>query len=150
MKKYILVIALALLPFCAGAFEFDGIDLNSSYIKVTQEIAKRGYIYNHELNCLEGDCQGTRIYLNINYIDVKQPGQLGQLIVNIPMRGNQDEVFSQAVTLFDVIYHRVKDAEGKSAYQVDTDGTQLLIGRRDGFITLTYNTPAYSVKKSAK
>lgn len=133
---------MVLSSLCAGAFEFDSIDLNEPYYKVTQEISKRGYSYNHELNCLQGDCRGTVIYLSINYLDVTKSGMLGQLIVNIPFKSGED-FLSNAISIFNVLYHQVEPVDGNVAYQVDPDGTQLVVSRKNEFLTLTYNTPYY-------
>ena len=150
MKKFFIVLAFMAMSISANAFEFDGIDLNTSYAKITQEIAKRGYTYNHELNCLEGNCHGAHIFLSINYIDVKEAGMLGQLIVNIPAKRSSPAMFGDTVSIFDVIYHRVSKEGEAPVYQVDNDGTQLMLGQKEGFITLTYNTPYYAPAKTKK
>lgn len=149
MKKLFFVIALMLTSVCASAFEFDGIDLNQPYSKVARQISEKGYTFNNELNCLEGNCHGTNIYLSINYVDVSKRGMLGQLIVQIPF-GNRADQFDEVSTIFNVIYHQVQGEKGTLTYEVDDDGTQLVLGQKDGYIVLTYNTPYYSARKNNK
>lgn len=146
MKKFFVMMAMMLAAFTANAFEFDGIDLNMPYSKVAREISARGYAYNTQRNCLQGTCQGTEIFLNINYIDVSKKGMVGQLIVEIPM-ANATETIASATTLFNVIYHQTGKAADKTTYQVDPDGTQLIIAQQGSSIILTYNTPYYKVRK---
>ena len=147
MKKLLIVLTLLISSAFADAFEIDGINLNDTYISVTREISRKGYTYNHDLNCLEGVCQGVKIYLSINYVDVKKAGMLGQLIVYIPTAGNSDEKYAEYSELLNVIYHQVSKDPGNLTYLVDNDGTQMILGRKDGFIVLTYNTPYYSAPK---
>lgn len=130
----------------ARAFDFDGIDLNQPFMKVAQEISKRGYAYDSDRNCLKGICKGTEIYLSFNYVDVKKKGMVGQLIVEIPMK-NAGEALHNVTELFNVIYHQVEQAPGIVSYEVDKDGTLLHLSQKDGSILLTYNTPYYKVKK---
>ena len=130
----------------AHAFDFDGIDLNQPFMKVAQEISKRGYAYDSDRNCLKGICKGTEIYLSFNYVDVKKKGMVGQLIVEIPMK-NAGEALHNVTELFNVIYHQVEQAPGIVSYEVDKDGTLLHLSQKDGSIILTYNTPYYKVKK---
>ena len=130
----------------ARAFDFDGIDLNQPFMKVAQEISKRGYAYDSDRNCLKGICKGTEIYLSFNYVDVKKKGMVGQLIVEIPMK-NAGEALHNVTELFNVIYHQVEQTPGIVSYEVDKDGTLLHLSQKDGSIILTYNTPYYKVKK---
>lgn len=130
----------------ARAFDFDGIDLNQPFMKVAQEISKRGYAYDSDRNCLKGICKGTEIYLSFNYVDVKKKGMVGQLIVEIPMK-NAGEALHNVTELFNVIYHQVEQTPGIVSYEVDKDGTLLHLSQKDGSILLTYNTPYYKVKK---
>ena len=148
MKKFFVVLAVMLSSFCANAFDFDGINLNEPYAKVAQEIAKRGYSYNHQRNCLQGDCRGVDIFLSINYVDVTTPGMLGQLIIDIPISGNGTEMFKNITTIFNVLYHQIDGQADAVTYQVDVDGTELMISQKDEFITLIYNTPYYSRPKT--
>lgn len=146
MKKIALIVSIMLLPLFANAFEFDGIDLNGTYTKIIQEISKRGYTYNHERNCLQGDCRGVHIYLSANYIDVSQPGKLGQLIVDVPTEDKSETVEKYYLQLLNVLYHQVDNKDGIPTYLVDKDGTQLTVQVIEGFVRLTYNTPHYKVK----
>lgn len=144
MKKFFVLMALMLTSFYAYAFEFDGIDLNTNYSDVAREISKRGYSYDSDRNCLKGICQGTEIYLSINYVDVKKAGMVGQLIVEIP---NQSaEAFANVTTLLNVIYHQVSKDGGSVVYQADADGTRILVSQKGSSIVLTYNTPFYKKK----
>lgn len=146
MKKIILTIALFVASFCSAmAFEFDGINLNSTYHKVSQEISKRGYIYDEQRNCLKGNCFGTEIYLTINYQDVSEPGYVGQLIVEIPIK-NTKYAIEHMAALLNVIYHQVDSSSNSVTYDVDPDGTRLVVSQNGGSVFLTYNTPRY-VKK---
>ena len=142
MRKILILTALVLSSFRASAFDFDGISLNMPYIKVAQEISKRGYAYDTDKNCLKGNCQGTEIYLYINYLDVKKPRMVGQLIVEIPMANNKQSL-DDATTLFNVVYHQVEKSATSITYEVDKDGTQLVVSQKDSSIFLTYNTPFY-------
>lgn len=146
MKKILVVFALLVSSFAAKAFEFDGIDLNMPYLKVAQEIAKRGYVYNDELKCLQGDCQGKFIYMNINYTDVSQKGMLGQLTVDFPVEEKVTVDVDQVTAILNILYHQVKGQEGKHVYEVDKDGTQLCVSTKPGYIVLTYNTPFFNKK----
>ena len=142
MKKLFLMMAMMLTAFAASAFDFDGIDLNAPYSTVAQEISKRGYVYDNEQNCLKGNCQGTEIYLSFNYIDVTKNGQVGQLIVTIPM-SNTEEALKTTASLFNVVYHLV----APNTYAVDNDGTKVIISANTNNLILTYNTPYYKEKK---
>lgn len=147
MKKLLIVFSLLISSVFANAFDIDGINLNDTYISVTREISRKGYTYNHDLNCLEGVCQGVKIYLSINYVDVKKSGMLGQLIVYVPTQGNDDEKFANFSELMNIIYHQISKEGDNLTYLVDNDGTQMILGKKDRFIVLTYNTPYYSAPK---
>ena len=144
MKKLLIIIASLAMSIAANAFEFDSINLNEPYYKVSQEIAKRGYIYNHERNCLQGDCHGVKLFLAFNYIDVSRPGMLGQLIVEVPMEGGMLEPITR---ILNVLYHQIPGENEEVTYSVDPDGTKLSIREKEGYIILTYSTPYYSPKK---
>ncbi|MCQ2184113.1 MAG: hypothetical protein MJY62_01720 [Bacteroidales bacterium] len=148
MKKIILAMALLASSLCAGAFEFDGIDLNSPYANVTREIAKKGYTYNHDRNCLQGNCQGVDIFVSINYLDVIKEGMLGQLIVEVPAGGDVKTMYNDVSVILNIIYHQIAKDEETVTYLVDNDGTKLILGEKNGYLILTYNTPFYSVKRS--
>jgi len=141
MKKLFVMMALMLTAFAANAFDFDGIDLNAPYANVTQEISKRGYVYDNAKNCLKGNCQGTEIFLSFNIKDVSKAGHVGQLIVTIPME-NTDEALKTTATLFNVVYHQISP----NTYSIDKDGTNVVISKKDKNIILTYNTPYYKAK----
>lgn len=128
------------------AFDFDGIDLNLPYTKVAMEISKRGYNYDADRNCLRGLCQGKEIFLQINYQDVRKKGMVGQLKVEMP-RTDVAEAYSHMVELFNVIYHQIASDEQTITYQLDTDGTKLVVSKTAQSVILTYNTPYYKVAK---
>ncbi len=136
---------IMLCTYSTRAFDFDGIDLNQRYITVAQEISKRGYSYDSERNCLKGICQGTEIYISINYIDVSKRGMVGQLIVEIPI-ANASTSFVGITTLLNVIYHQVTKDTKSVTYAADKDGTQLVVSQKGESVFLTYNTPYYKVK----
>ena len=146
MKKLFITLTLMLTAFAANAFEFDGIDLNTQYSKVAREISARGYAYDANRNCLKGNCQGTEIYLSINYIDVTKKRMVGQLIVEIPMQNSQQS-FAGVTTLLNVIYHQIDKDEHSITYQADKDGTQLVVSQKGESVFLTYNTPYYKYRK---
>lgn len=148
MKKILSILAFAIAPFLANAYEFDSIDLNAPYMKVTQEISKRGYVYNQERNCLMGDCHGVQIFLGINYVDVKTAGQVGQLIVEVPVKADETNLMEHAVMLFNVVYHQIDSKDGHKTYSVDKDGTEMVLSQKEGYLVITYNTPYY--KKARK
>lgn len=128
------------------AFDFDGIDLNLPYTKVAMEISKRGYAFDADRNCLRGLCQGQEIFLHINYQDVRKKGMVGQLKVEMP-RADVADLYVHMVDLFNVIYHQVASNDQAITYQLDTDGTQLVVTKTAQSVVLTYNTPYYKVAK---
>lgn len=146
MRKILLAMALMAGIQAAHAFEFDGINLNLPFIKVSQEISKRGYYFDSEKNCLRGICQGTEIYLRINYTDVSKRGMLGQLVVEVPMQ-SRTRSLGEVVTLLNVIYHQVARTDEAVTYAVDKDGTQLMVSQRGDSYFLTYNTPYYKARR---
>lgn len=147
MKKIFLAIALFIASFSSAmAFEFDGINLNGTYHQVSQEISKRGYIYDDQRNCLKGNCFGTEIYLSINYQDVTEAGYVGQLIVEVPIK-NTKYAIEHMAALLNVIYHQVASGDNTVTYDVDPDGTKLVISQKGGSVFLTYNTPHYQPSK---
>ena len=146
MRKILLAMVLMAGIQAAHAFEFDGINLNLPFIKVSQEISKRGYYFDSEKNCLRGICQGTEIYLRINYTDVSKRGMLGQLVVEVPMQ-SRTRPLGEVVTLLNVIYHQVSATEAGYVYSVDEDGTTLLLSQTENGIRLTYSTPYYKAAK---
>lgn len=136
--------------FQTHAFEFDGIDLNKPYIEVAQAISKLGYAYDDNKDCLRGFCQGTEIFLKINYTDVTRKRMVGQLMVEIPMKNNSCRSLSDVTTLLNVIYHQVQKGEDSITYQVDKDGTELEVRQNGESVFLTYNTPYYKYKGKRK
>ena len=141
MKK--LLLSLLVLAGCtaAQAFDFDGIDLNGNVVEVTRQISQRGYVYNTERDCLVGTCQGTEIYLSINYRDSSQKNKIGQLVVDVPM--TEKDALDVIVNTFNVVYHQVAKAAGSTTYQVSVDGTQLVVSAIEGGVRLCYNTPYF-------
>lgn len=147
MKKIFLAFALFIASMSgAMAFEFDGINLNDTYHKVSQEISKRGYIYDEQRNCLTGNCFGTEIYLTINYQDVTEAGYVGQLIVEVPIK-NTKYAIEHMSALLNVIYHQIGSDNSTVTYDVDPDGTTLVLSQKGSSVFLTYNTPHYKKSK---
>lgn len=143
MKKLFISFVALIAAMSANAFEFDGIDLNSNVLEVTRQISAKGYQYDAEKDCLKGLCQGTEIYLSINYADVKQKNKIGQLIVDVPMsEANALEVIAKT---FNVVYHVLDKTT--NTYQVSNDGTTVSIAKTKDGICLTYSTPYYKAQK---
>lgn len=140
MKKLFVVLAAMVMTLSASAFDFDGISLNASVNKISAEIAKRGYVYDEASDAFTGMCQGTQIYMSMNWKDVKEAGKLGQLIVDVPMK--EQNALSIVTKMFNVIYHT---AEGGKAnvYSVSNDGTTLEVQSSSKGIRLVYSTPFY-------
>ena len=140
MKKlFVLLFAMA-VSLGAGAFDFDGINLNASVNKISSEIAKRGYSYDEATDAFTGMCQGTQIYLSMNWKDVKESGKLGQLIVEIPVK--DANAISAITKVFNVIYH-VADDGMPNKYTVSGDGTTVEVRTGTKGIVLVYSTPYY-------
>lgn len=146
MKKYVVMAMMLFSSMGSWAFDFDGISLNDSYYRVAQEISKRGYSYDQERDCLKGNCQGTEIYLSINYKDVTKKGKVGQLIVEVPIE-NHTNAYSHAIALFNVVYHQAPSKDGSISYLIDKDGTILHVSQKGSSLLLIYNTPFYSKTK---
>lgn len=146
MKKILAILIILVCAHPVSAFDFDGIDLNQTFYKVSQEISKRGYYFDSDKNCLRGVCQGTEIFLRINYTDVSKKGMVGQLIVEIPVLP-EGRTLEDVTTLLNVIYHQVGRTSESITYEVDKDGTQLEISQRGNSYFLTYSTPFYRVRK---
>lgn len=144
MKKIFMILATLFLSLNASAFEFDGIDLNGKVVDITRQISQKGYVYDNDLKCLKGNCQGNEIYLNINNTDVTEKNRLGQLIVDVPMPGN---AYVNVVKIFDVVYHRTDRTADTTTYSVSEDGTVLIVSATAQGVRLTYNTPYYKAKK---
>lgn len=140
MKKFFVALATMAMTLTANAFDFDGINLNASVNKISSEIAKRGYIYDETKDAFTGNCQGTQIYLSMNWKNVKEAGKLGQLIVDVPMK--ESNAFESITKMFNVIYH-VADSGKAYTYDVSNDGTTLEVHSTSTGIRLVYNTPFY-------
>ena len=160
MKRLLFLILILFSAVSSNAAIFDGVDLNANKLQVLREISSRGYVFNEELECLEGDCQGTLIRIRFNLEDTSNRNKIGQLIIDIP---NGD--FDNSEKLFNVVYHRSqattrleKDVmmtgeDGKKiilekvrAYVVDEDGTIMILEKTREGIRLTYCTPYYDKK----
>lgn len=141
MKKFIVALAAMVMTLSASAFEFDGINLNASVNKISNEIAKRGYTYDEATDAFTGMCRGNQIFLTLNWKNVKETGKLGQLIVEVPM--SEENAYSVVVKILNVLYHPAKGAKGDNVYAVDEDGTTLEVSLGKRGIHLVYNTPFY-------
>lgn len=144
MKKVFLALMGIMMSLCANAFEFDGIELNGNVVEVTRQISAKGYIYDDAKDCLKGNCQGTEIYLSINYADVKEKNRIGQLIVDVPMP--EKDALNIVAKTFNVVYHQTAKTADSYSYAVSTDGTSLIVSKTKDGIRLTYNTPYYKAK----
>ncbi len=145
MKKIFLALMTLVMSISAHAFDFDGIDLNGNVVEITRQISAKGYVYDEAKDCLRGTCQGTEIYLTINYRDVKQRNKIGQLTVDIPMKSAN--ALADIAMTFNVIYHQVSNANGTYLYNIGNDGTVLALSKTNNGIRLTYNTPYYKESK---
>lgn len=144
MKKVFLALMGIMMSLCANAFEFDGIELNGNVVEVTRQISAKGYIYDDAKDCLKGVCQGTEIYLSINYADVTEKNRIGQLIVDVPMP--EKDALNIVAKTFNVVYHQTAKTADSYSYAVSTDGTSLIVSKTKDGIRLTYNTPYYKAK----
>ncbi|MCI6473271.1 MAG: hypothetical protein MSA31_06355 [Bacteroidales bacterium] len=144
MKKMFLSLTALLMCLSASAFEFDGIDLNGSFVEITRQISQKGYVYDDTKNCLKGVCQGDEIYLSINNTDVKEKGKIGQLIIDVPM--NVNNAYTAVSKTFNVVYHQIAKDDKSTTYKVAEDGTTLVVTATGQGVRLTYNTPYYKVK----
>ena len=144
MKKVFLALMGIMMSLCANAFEFDGIELNGNVVEVTRQISAKGYIYDDAKDCLKGICQGTEIYLSINYADVTEKNRIGQLIVDVPMP--EKDALNIVAKTFNVVYHQTAKTADSYSYAVSTDGTSLIVSKTKDGIRLTYNTPYYKAK----
>lgn len=140
MKKIIFAFIAMMVTMGASAFDFDGINLNASVNKITAEIAKRGYSYDEESDAFTGLCQGTKIFVKLNWKNVKESGKLGQLIVDIPM--DDKNAVATITKTFNVIYH-VAEGGKANVYNVSADGTTVEVLSVNGGVRLVYNTPYY-------
>lgn len=146
MKKILFTLIALMSVFSAKAFVFDGIDLNGDILKVTREVAAKGYFFDLEKQCLKGNCQGTEIFLKFNTEDSKDAKKIGQLIVEVPMKNASSE--ADVKMLLNVMYHQVESSvAGATRYSVDADGTTLDVTMNGNNLVLTYNTPYYKASK---
>ena len=145
MKKILLLLMSLVLSINAYAFEFDGIDLNDDVVKITRAISARNYVTDPERNCLKGNCQGTEIYMSLNYEDVKLKNKIGQLIVDVPMK--EADAAEACAALLNVIYHQVDKTADGVLYAVHEDGTTLLLKKTSEGLRLIYETPYYYKRK---
>ena len=146
MKKLFLIACAFVASVSMYAFDFDGINLNGSVSEVTKAVAMKNYVGSlDDPNTLTGLCQGTRISLKFNYVDVTEKNHIGQLIVDIP--NNSPTAFVDNAQLLNVIYHQISNSTEGYLYALDGEGTTLLLSKTDAGIRLTYNTPYYKAKK---
>ena len=145
MKKIALILFALVMGINASAFDFDGIDLNGTVGDITRAISKKNYVATVENpNVLTGLCQGTKINLSFNLTDVSEKNHIGQLIVDVPNASGN--AFVENARLLNIIYHQISNTEEGYLYDVDDDGTTLLLSRTEDGIRLTYNTPYYLKK----
>lgn len=146
MKKLTLLLLAFVACINAYAFKFDGIDLNGTVGDITRAISKKNYVATVENpNVLTGLCQGTKINLSFNLTDVTEKNHVAQLFVDVP--NASANAFVENAQLLNIIYHLVSNTEAGYLYQVDDDGTTLLLSRTETGIRLTYNTPYYQAGK---
>lgn len=140
MKKIFFAFVALVMSINANAFEFDGIDLNKNYFEIAQLISAKGYVYDDVNDCLKGNCQGTEITLSLK----QEKNKLGQLIVDIPMKG---DAFQNVTMTCNVVYHQIAKDQSSCTYAVSTDGTTLVVSAIANGVRLTYNTPYFNKKK---
>ena len=146
MKKLTLLLLAFVACINAYAFKFDGIDLNGTVGDITRAISKKNYVATVENpNVLTGLCQGTKINLSFNLTDVTEKNHVAQLFVDVP--NASANAFVENAQLLNIIYHLVSNTEAGYLYEVDDDGTTLLLSRTENGIRLTYNTPYFQAEK---
>lgn len=146
MKKLTLLLLAFVACINAYAFKFDGIDLNGTVGDITRAISKKNYVATVENpNVLTGLCQGTKINLSFNLTDVTEKNHVAQLFVDVP--NASANAFVENAQLLNIIYHLVSNTEAGYLYEVDDDGTTLLLSRTETGIRLTYNTPYFQAAK---
>jgi len=146
MKKLTLLLLAFVACINAYAFKFDGIDLNGTVGDITRAISKKNYVATVENpNVLTGLCQGTKINLSFNLTDVTEKNHVAQLFVDVP--NASANAFVENAQLLNIIYHLVSNTEAGYLYEVDDDGTTLLLSRTETGIRLTYNTPYFQAEK---
>ena len=140
MKKILFTLFTMFCCMTASAHIFDGIDLNGNISQITRAISLKGYTTDPSTNKLKGNCQGTEIFLTLNYKDVTEKNKLGQLIIDVPMKATDVTAVS---TVFNVIYHQTSNANGVYTYVVDEDGTTMTLTATENGVKMVYNTPYY-------
>ena len=146
MKKLFLIACALMASVSMYAFDFDGINLNGTVGEITKAVAKKNYVTSIEdPNTLTGLCQGTKISLKFNLEDVTEKNRVGQLIIDVPT--TSANAYLDNAQLLNVIYHQVSNSSAGFLYELDADGTTLLLSKTDNGIRLTYNTPYYKEKK---
>lgn len=140
MKKILFTLFAMICCMTASAHIFDGIDLNGNISQISRAISLKGYTTDPSTNKLKGNCQGTEIFLTLNYKDVKETNKLGQLIIDVPMKATD---VTSIATIFNVIYHQTSNANGVYTYVADEDGTTMTLQAQANGVRLTYNTPYY-------
>ena len=146
MKKLTLLLLAFVACINAYAFKFDGIDLNGTVGDITRAISKKNYVATVENpNVLTGLCQGTKINLSFNLTNVTEKNHVAQLFVDVP--NASANAFVENAQLLNIIYHLVSNTEAGYLYEVDDDGTTLLLSRTENGIRLTYNTPYFQAAK---
>lgn len=148
MRKILVMLFALIMSTNLFAFEFDGINLNDEVLKVTRQVAKKGYVTDPERNCFKGMCQGQEIYLSFDFEHVSAANHIGALILDVPMK--HSEAYETCVELCNVIYHQSARLENGIRYGVDEDGTTMLLSKTDEGIRLTYFTSYYREKKAKK
>ena len=141
MKKILFALFAMLSCISANADIFDGIDLNANRIQVMREISVKGYVYDEAKDCLTGKCQGTEIFLSFNLEDTKDKNKIGQLIIEVPTAD-----FQNSALIFNVGYHQIAAGNNTFTYDVDPDGTTMVLEKTATGVKLIYNTPYYEKK----
>jgi len=150
MKKLFALLFGLLLSANMFAYEFDGINLNDESIKVTRQVAKRGYVTDPERGCFKGNCKGKEIYLSFDFDNVTEKNHVGALMIDVPMK--HAEAYENCVELLNVIYHQDAETAEGVKYIVDEDGTVMILSKTNEGIRLTYLTSYHKdqVVKSTK
>jgi len=150
MKKVLVLLFGLLLSTNMFAYVFDGIDLNEESIKVTRQVAKRGYVTDPERGCFKGNCKGKEIFLSFDFENVTEKNHVGALMIDVPMK--HAEAYENCVELLNVVYHQDSVTAEGVKYIVDNDGTVMLLSKTSEGIRLTYYTSFHKdqTKKKAK
>lgn len=138
MKKLFILIFGLLVSSNLFAYEFDGINLNEEVIKVTRQVAKRGYVTDPERGCFKGNCKGKEIYLSFDFENVTETNHVGALMIDVPMK--HTDSYENCIELLNVVYHQESESAEGVRYVVDNDGTVMLLSKTADGIRLTYFT----------